>query len=64
MQEAIDGICLCIHQLPVEVADLKDTISNVIYTLSEVVSYLEAKNSKEIADLKQQIQELTVWKYN
>ena len=46
MQEAIDGICLCIHQLPVEVADLKDTIiSDVIYTLSEVVSYLEAKNS-------------------
>ena len=27
MQEAIDGICLCIHRLPVEVADLKDTIS-------------------------------------
>ena len=42
MQEAIDGICLCIHQLPVEVADL---IRDVIYTLSEVVSYLEAKNS-------------------
>ena len=62
MQEAIDGICLCIHQLPVEVADLKDTISDVIRTLCEVVSYLEAKNSnleKEIADLKQQIQ---VWK--
>ena len=65
MQEAIDGICLCIHQLPVEVADLKDTISDVIYTLYKVVSNLEAKNSKlenEIADLKQQIQELTVWK--
>ena len=45
MQEAIDGICLCIHQLPVEVAYLKDTISDVIYILSEVVSYLEAKNS-------------------
>ena len=44
MQEAIDGICLCIHQLPVEVADLKDTISNVIYTLSEIVSYLEVRS--------------------
>ena len=65
MQEAIDGICLCIHQLPLEVADLKDTISDVIYTLSEVVSNLKAKNSKlekEIADLEQQIQELNVWK--
>ena len=56
-----DGICLCIHQLPVEVADL---IINVIYTLCELVS-LEAKTSnleKKIADLKLQIQEITVWK--